>query len=197
MNYINKTTNEQVTEYQIYSLYPNTSFPRPFVAPEEFALIFPSPRIEYNQLIEILVQGIPVLGSKGNYSETWVIAPKFSEYTDENGTVITVEQQQTNAIAQDKIEKLVVLKASVVASVQKRLDEFAQTRNYDSILSACTYSTSNVVKFKTEGQFAVDARDSSWAILYQILADIQDGKRPMISSFADIELEFPTLTWPE
>ena len=32
----------------------------------------------------------------------------------------------------------------VVDATQRRLDDFARTRNYDGILSACTYATSTV-----------------------------------------------------
>lgn len=79
---------------------------------------------------------------------------------------------------------------------QARLDAFAHTRNYDGILSACTYATSTVPKFQAEGQYCVEARDQTWATLYQIMAEVQAGTRPMPSGFADIEPELPTLTWP-
>lgn len=81
-------------------------------------------------------------------------------------------------------------------AIQQRLDTFAQTRNYDSILSACTYATSTVPKFKTEGQACVNLRDATWAAAYQILADVQAGDRPMPASIADIEADLPAAVWP-
>lgn len=89
-----------------------------------------------------------------------------------------------------------VVQADIVIQTQARLDTFAMTRNYDSILSACTYATSPTVKFKTEGQYAVQARDATWAALYTILAEVQAGTRPMPSGYADIESELPALVWP-
>lgn len=83
-----------------------------------------------------------------------------------------------------------------ITGAQKRLDFFAQSREYDGILSACTYATSTVPKFQVEGQYCVEARDQTWAMLYQIMAEVQAGTRPMPSGFADIEPELPTLTWP-
>jgi hypothetical protein len=80
--------------------------------------------------------------------------------------------------------------------VQKRLDDFAKTRGYDGILSACTYASSQVPKFQTEGQYAVNARDSSWAMCYVILADVQDGIRPL-PTVAEVEAELPALVWPQ
>lgn len=86
--------------------------------------------------------------------------------------------------------------AAFTAAIQKRLDDFAHTRNYDSILSACTYATSAVAKFKTEGQACVNLRDATWAAAYQILADVQAGDRPMPTSIADIEADLPAAVWP-
>lgn len=86
--------------------------------------------------------------------------------------------------------------AKFTAAIQQRLDDFARTRNYDSILSACTYATSSVPKFKTEGQACVNLRDATWAAAYTILANVQAGKRPMPTSIADIEADLPAAVWP-
>ena len=81
-------------------------------------------------------------------------------------------------------------------AIQARLDSFARTRNYDGILSACTYATSTVPKFAAEGQYAVQARDTTWAAAYQILAEVQSGTRPMPAAPEDIFNELPQLVWP-
>lgn len=82
------------------------------------------------------------------------------------------------------------------AAIQKRLDDFARTRNYDSILSACTYATSAVTKFNTEGQACVNLRDATWAAAYDILAEVEAGNRPMPQNLNDIEADLPALVWP-
>lgn len=89
-----------------------------------------------------------------------------------------------------------MVEAQIVGAVQARLDSFAQTRNYDGILSACTYATSAVAKFRAEGQYCVDARDATWSAMYGILAAVQAGTRAMPSEFADIESSLPLLAWP-
>lgn len=88
------------------------------------------------------------------------------------------------------------IQSSIIQAVQLRLDTFAKSRNYDSILSASTYATSAVLRFQTEGQTAVNARDNTWATLYTILGEVQAGARPMPSAYADIEAELPALEWP-
>lgn len=86
--------------------------------------------------------------------------------------------------------------AEIVDETQQRLDAFAQTRNYDSILSACTYATSTVFKFQTEGQCCVESRDATWQRLYEILGEVAAGTRPLPDNYADVESELPVLAWP-
>ena len=86
--------------------------------------------------------------------------------------------------------------ASVQQAVQERLDAFARTRAYDGILSAATYAASAVPKFAAEGQYAVQARDATWAACYQIMADVQAGTRAM-PSVEDVLAELPALEWPQ
>jgi hypothetical protein len=80
-------------------------------------------------------------------------------------------------------------------AVQKRLDDFARTRGYDGVLSACTYATSGNLRFSKEGQYCVTARDATWAKCYEILDAVQGGTRPMPTLEA-IMLELPVLAWP-
>ena len=89
------------------------------------------------------------------------------------------------------------LQEKVVAATQKRLDDFARTRNYDGILSACTYATSAVPKFAAEGQYAVQARDATWAALYALLDEVQAGQRPVPQSFEEVAPLLPELEWPQ
>ena len=85
---------------------------------------------------------------------------------------------------------------SVTTATQNRLDSFARSRNYDGILSACTYATSPTVKFATEGQYCVVVRDATWSALYTIMVEVKNGVRPMPTGFSDIEADLPVLEWP-
>lgn len=89
------------------------------------------------------------------------------------------------------------IQKNIVQATQQRLDDFARTRNYDNIMSACTYATSTVPRFAAEGQYCVTARDNTWATLYQILDEVKAGTRPMPSGYADIEPLLPVLEWPQ
>lgn len=83
----------------------------------------------------------------------------------------------------------------IVLTTQERLDDFAKTRNYSGILSACTYSTSSIPKFSAEGQRCINLRDQTWAALYTVLAEVQAGTRPMPESFSSVKSSLPLLTW--
>ena len=86
--------------------------------------------------------------------------------------------------------------AQCTGAVQQHLDTFARTRNYDGILSAATYATSQVPKFKAEGQYAVEARDATWAKCYEVLAAVEAGSRP-IPTPDELIAELPALVWPQ
>lgn len=81
-------------------------------------------------------------------------------------------------------------------AIQKRLDDFAKTRNYDSIMSVATYATSTNPRFAAEGRYAVEVRDATWARGYEILDDVLSGKRPM-PTIEEAIAELPPLAWPE
>ncbi len=89
------------------------------------------------------------------------------------------------------------VQAFFVNLIQSRLDAFARTRNYDGILSACTYATSSVPQFVAEGQHCVGLRDSTWLAAYGILAEVEAETRPVPTSMEDIEDDLPELVWPD
>jgi hypothetical protein len=87
-----------------------------------------------------------------------------------------------------------VKKAQMASMIQNLLDNTAKTRNYDGILSACTYATSSNPQFQAEGQACVLWRDAVWAMCYQIMADIENGVRtePTVD---ELLAELPQIVW--
>lgn len=134
----------------------------------------PTERPEFDAMNQKLDEGTPEKVA-GSWVQVWNVSPLSAEE-------VALQQQ--------------ALRASIVAYTQLRLDSFAQTRGYDGILSACSYATSTVPKFQSEGQYCVEARDMTWAKLADMLAEVEAGTRPVPSSFADIEPELPSLQWP-
>jgi hypothetical protein len=89
------------------------------------------------------------------------------------------------------------IKQGIIGAAQARLDAFARTRFYDDIKSASDYAGCSVPKFDIEGTYCRDARALTWARLYELLAEVEAGTRPMPTGFADVESELPPLVWPE
>lgn len=82
------------------------------------------------------------------------------------------------------------------AVVQKRLDEWARGRGYESILSLCTYATSTVPKFQAEGQRGVEVRDECWTFGYSLLSQVEAGHAAVPTEDELLQM-LPPMEWPE
>ena len=74
--------------------------------------------------------------------------------------------------------------AEFEAAVQGYLDNFAQTWNYESILSAASYASSTVTQFKNEALALIAWRDAVWSACYAAEAAIKAGTQAMPVSTA-------------
>lgn len=183
MGYVKVNTDNSAlypySQAQLVSDNPDTSFPSE-VSDRLFSEwgvypVRPTELPPYNKTTHKLVEITPTQIA-GQWVQVWDLVP------------LTAEELQ--AAARE-------IQVQIVDATQKRLDDFAHTRNYDSILSACTYATSTVAKFQAEGQYCVEARDATWAKLYEVLAEVEAGARPVPTGFGDIEPELPVLEWPQ
>jgi hypothetical protein len=84
--------------------------------------------------------------------------------------------------------------ATLTAAVQAHLDATARTRNYDGILSLCSYAASTNPTFAAEGQAGVNWRDAVWASCYTIMAAVQGGTRA-VPSKEELIAELPVIGW--
>jgi len=78
---------------------------------------------------------------------------------------------------------------------QRRLDMFAIERNYSGIMSAASYATSTIEKYRVEGAHCALLRDLSWEALETIFTAVQAGARELPASYEEILPELPALTW--
>lgn len=108
----------------------------------------------------------------------------------------TIEDLPADQIIANQVAANKVLYDGIVTATQQRLDQFAQTRGYDNILSATTYASSPNPKFAQEGQYALQQRDATWTKLLEILAEVEANTRPKPQGYQDVETELPALAWP-
>ena len=136
------------------------------------------PQPTFNPITQICVDG-GVVNLEGTWTAAWSVLDLPEEAIANNIANATKQVQE-----------------SVVVATQARLDDFAKTRNYDGILSACTYAGSLIPTFKADGLYCCTARDATWATLYEFMAEVQAGTKPMPTGFASVEPLLPVLSWP-
>ncbi len=95
-----------------------------------------------------------------------------------------------------KTKTLDEVKKEFPSFVQRRLDNFARTRDYDDIKSASAYAGCGVEKFNIEGAYCRDIMAQTWDVFYRLIEEIEVGTRQLPISFNDMELLLPELVWP-
>lgn len=179
MSFRNSSTGEYpVSHDQVRRENPDVSFPAYFESAEGYDWVTPVVPPPMNPDTQYREEGAPIRAN-GGWQQTWVLK---------------------NFDAAQVVQRLTVKRNKLIdafsVKTQQRLDTFARSRNYENILSACTYANSTVPKFKAEGQYCVGARDATWAKLYEIFAEVDAGTRPAPAKFEDVEKELPVLAWP-
>lgn len=180
-----KINRDQIVTYpynlsQLKYDYPDTSFP-PSLPEDELARwgvvsVMGTGQPEFDPINQTVEEVLPIfVPSSGRWEQQWSVRSATQGEID---------------------ERVDLIKKSIIGKTQFRLDSFARTRDYDSILSACTYVNSPTVKFASEAMYCVQQRDATWSKLYEIMGDIESGARPMPTKFEDIEGELPDLSWP-
>lgn len=124
--YINTQTLQRTSESDIRAAFPNTSFPVPFVAPEGYALVFPSPPPEFNPITQRAQEIDPVLTAKGHYEQQWEVVSRFQEYIDSENVTHTVAEQEAEAVA----EHLAKLRADRWEAIKAERERRAQQGGY-------------------------------------------------------------------
>ena len=138
----------------------------------------------------VINQGLYHVPNEGDYAELW---GQVDAYAKEHPEVVQEEPQEPEyEPTPEEIQK------KMTDAVQVALDNFAQTRGYDGIMSACSYSNSTDAQFKLEADYCIALRDTTWRMGYAILAEVKAGTRP-IPSVEELIAELPvgSAKWPD
>lgn len=168
-----------VTIADLTVFYPNTSFPGDG-PPEDFVeqegIYFIDNSVPFDPTTQKLVTVEPYLD--GQVVRTIAVVPLTQQELD------TMRASKSGEVIND-----------FKREASRKLDEFAQSRGYDSIATVVTYAASTEPDYYAEAQRAIYLRDRWWKILTTMLNEVLAGTRPLPASFSVLEAELPPLTW--
>lgn len=124
--YLNTTNLTQHSESEIRALFPNTSFPVPFVPPEGYALVFPAPQPEFNPVTQRAQEIAPMLTVKGHYEQQWEIVELFSTQAEKDAAIAADIEAKRKASVPVSVTrrqaKQALLLNGLLANVQPAID---------------------------------------------------------------------------
>lgn len=125
----------------------------------------------------------------GAYPEAVYTLPTRTEYKETKDKITSYQ------IPVMDVQRLIKYYTDVAQEV---LDEFARQKNYDGIVSLCSYSASTNPQFKAEAEKGAEYRDQVWAAGYAMLDQLAGSATPDLNSLPTrdqfIEM-LPSMTW--
>ena len=177
--------NQLFTESEIKALNPNTSFPTPFMA-DGYEVVFDTPKPECGEL-EVAYQNGTEIDSKGNRVIKWSVKDMFSDYTKEDGTVVTKAQQEAEYMA----KKLQDTAKAMEQGIENHINSVVQANGYNSQDSIAKYLVTGN-PFYDECTAISLWIGSVWVYSHQVQADVMAGTRAM-PTIEELIAELPEL----
>jgi hypothetical protein len=166
---------------------------------ENFRLFYTGlPPMLTREVAEALGFGLYDFSAKPSYA--WNQSLKeVSPVRDENG-IFRQTWEVTDLEGEDLVKAKAMIKNNcrieILGLTERRLDEFARTKDYLSCIHAISYVSSSNTAYSAEARYMSDIRDITWSKVYDLLNEIDTGKRSFLTSFYDIKDELPELNWP-
>lgn len=176
--YINTVTNKYpVSEQEIRQEFGNTSFCIPFVAPEPYENVFPSPVPTY----DVITQGYREIAPGKSALNQW----------EQRYEVYSLPQEQIDTNTQAQKDRTL---QSFVGALESLYDTKAKERHYDNRFT-CALRAGYAGPFQAEGIAFAVWMDTCNATGYTVLAEVQAGQRP-VPTLEEFLALLPVLTWP-
>ncbi|GAA6119562.1 hypothetical protein [Acidovorax sp. FG27] len=164
-----------LTPHEVIAQNPDKSFPDPFEMPDGYVWVLPSDPPSVDPLTHSLRCEAAQDGE--GWREKWTSVPLSP------GEAAIAAQRHRGELLRAVSDK-----------AQRRLDEFAQQRRYDGIVSLASYASSKNARYAAEGQRGVDLRDEVWSVLREIESSVLSSTRP-VPTFEEAIAELPEMTW--
>lgn len=135
--------------------------------------------------------------------------PEAADWCNENGNAYIEEIESQDGVRRFQIvavpeptfeEQVEAAYQTFDSNVEKRLNDFAATRRYASIYTACNARDSQIEKYAAEGAYCFKMWGETYAKCEELLAEympaVLAGERP-IPTWEEIEAQLPPLVWPD
>lgn len=112
-----------------------------------------------------------------------------------NGELVDLSPQEAAELEAYQAAASTPKQEDYAAAVQAHIDGAAKAREFNDGVTAATYLTSTVARWKADAEAFVTWRDQVWAYSYGELAKVMSGQRQQ-PSIADFINELPAIEWP-
>jgi len=132
------------------------------------------------------------LATYGYYPYTPSPIPSFNPATQRlsqsfafDGTFVSDTWTVINLTAEEQQAYVIQRLTEIGNGIGSFLDQAVSVKQYDSILSATSWTLSNITTYKSEGDAAIAYRDSIWSLFYSMVQAVQAGTQalPTVGEF--------------
>jgi hypothetical protein len=111
-----------------------------------------------------------------------------------NGTYVSDTWTVFDLMAEEKAAYVLVRLTEIGREIGSFLDKQVSVKQYDSILSATSWTLSTISTYKAEGEAATAYRDTVWGMFYNMAQAVQTGTQP-VPTVGEFFATLPPL-WP-
>jgi hypothetical protein len=132
------------------------------------------------------------LATYGYYPYTPSPIPSFNPATQRlsqsfafDGTFVSDTWTVINLTAEEQQAYVIQRLTEIGNGIGSFLDQAVSVKQYDSILSATSWTLSNITTYKSEGDAAIAYRDTIWSLFYSMVQAVQAGTQalPTVGEF--------------
>jgi hypothetical protein len=141
------------------------------------------------------------LATYGYYPYTPSPIPSFNPATQRldqhfavNGFTVTDIYIVVDLTAEEQQAYIIQRLTEIGNGIGSFLDQAVSVKQYDSILSATSWTLSNITTYKSEGDAAIAYRDSIWSLFYSMVQAVQAGTQA-VPTVGEFFASLPPL-WP-
>jgi hypothetical protein len=119
---------------------------------------------------------------------------RLDQHYSVNGFTVTDIYIVVDLTAEEQQAYVIQRLTEIGNGIGSFLDQAVSVKQYDSILSATSWTLSNITTYKSEGDAAIAYRDSIWSLFYNMVQAVQAGTQA-VPTVGEFFASLPPL-WP-